>query len=59
MFACLLGFYLCEWLHKSLYASMCVGDNDMQAYVWVYPRHLSLFLLCVCVYVHECVTGKQ
>lgn len=59
MFVRLWGLQLCEWLHKSLYASVCVGDNDVQAYVWVYPRYCSLCLLCVCMCVCECITGKQ
>lgn len=46
MSVCLPGCNLHERLHKSLHASMSVGDNSVQAYVWVYPRHFSLFLLC-------------
>lgn len=38
---------------------MYADDNDVWTYVLVYPRHLSLFLLCMRVCVHECVTGKQ
>lgn len=58
LFVCLLGFKLCEWLHKSLY----------ETYAWVimmckhmsgYTQDTSLFLLCVYVCMCECITGKQ
>lgn len=39
---------VCDWFHKSLYAGESVGDDDVQACVWAYPR-----LLCVCFYVSE------
>ncbi len=28
---------------------MCVGVNDVQAYVWLYPGYLGLSLFCVSV----------
>ena len=42
---CLVNGYINLWMQVS------VGDNDVQAYVWVYPRHLSLFFQCVIVCV--------
>lgn len=54
VFICL--WRVCDGFHKSLYAGESVGNNDVQAYVWVYPRHLWV---SVCVWVREYITSKQ